>query len=668
MAWSFVLDHGGDISALVDVRSISKVTRLHTEMRPNSNKLQFSVRYDATLFANLLSYDTIQLTVMDGAAPYFYGYLSPNYKATIRDGQKFIEIIAEDPTLQLLGVQITSTFVAAGYAVCTPAATATSLVHAIATAAGVTLAAGAPTISTVIPYLVVLNDDKMTYAKLLEQILFEYNHVYYFNESGALVLSPTINTSTVAATGTLTTAAGSANIRGEIEIQKTAQKYDDVRVSYNLVQLKNAVTVFKDSDSITLEAAGNAEKKDYWPLTNDVAEVFSNWKSPEGYKIWVVTSPSLSATLGSGITLNRALTNYYKKASFGYRNTAGAASDITGLKITGNAYIIASQNVARVSISGSKELNEYDAEYIFDDTSARALASAMAQYYKYSDIKYIVKSKDVFTLGQYVLVVDAIYAGLSTKCRVVGISVLSTTEVITYQLEEVDDFAAVTLVTEGRYTAPDAGSGQIDSMAEQLVVTPQAKPMIQMRWFDINGDGSTTGSYWQARKSAIESGVNPGSLDYGYGIVYDYLFSSPGVLSQSTWYVNVPITSFFYNIFSIYYQGEAQTLATISRWSSLSSIVQYDCGVYDPLVEPDYAPELDGGTYNAYQGMEGDEFMYDYGVYDSAFSPEATIDCGDFDSSLPADEYIDFGEFGNDTASLYNPPEVILDFGDFEEL
>jgi len=665
MAWSFVLDHGGDISALVDVKSISKQVRLHTEMRPNSNKLQFNVVYDATLFAALLSYDTIQITVLDGATPYFYGYLSPNYKATIRDGRRYITIIAEDPTLQLLGVKITDTFVKAGYAVCTPAATSTSLVHAIATAAGVTLAAGAPTISTVIPFLVILNDDKTTWSKLLEDILFEYGYVYYFNASGALVLSPIINTGTVTASGTMTTTAGSANIRGELEIEKSPIKYDDIRVNYDLVELKNGITVFKDSDSIALEAAGNAEKKDYWPLTNDVAEVFSNWKSPDGYKIWVVSSPVLSAGLSAGITLNRALTNYYKKASFGYRNTAAAAGTITNLKITGNAYIIASSNTVKVSITSSKELLEHDAEFIYDDTSARALASMLAQYYKYSDIKFTIKSKAAFTLGQYVLVVDTVYAGISTKCRVIGIETASATEVITYALESVDNFVSVTLITEGNRSASDIVAGQIDSMSEQLVVTPQAKPMIQMRWSDINGNGVDTGSYWQTRKSAIESGVGAGSLDYAYGVVYDYLLTSPGVLKQDTWYVNVPISSFFYDIWSIYYQAESQTLATISRWASLESIVLYDCGVYDSAVDPGFSPELDFGSYNAYQGMEGEEADWDQGDWSAATSAEITTDCGDYDSAIPTEQLIDLGEFANDTASLYNPPELILDCGDF---
>jgi len=663
MAWSVVLDHGGDISHLVDVRSIKKEDRLHSEMKANVNKMEFRVKYDATLFSALLSYDTIEVTVLDGAVPYFYGYLSPNYKATIRDGQKYINMIAEDPTLQLLGQTILDPWAKAGYAVCTPAATSTSLVHAICTEAGVTLAAAPPTISATIPFIVVMTDDKQTWSGLLEQILFEYGYVYGFNASGELVLYPFINQSTATATGTLTTTSGSANIRGEVEIEKLPEKYDDIRVNYDLVEYKPGVVVFKDEDLIEVAATGDAEGKDYYPLTSKLGEVFSSWNSPDGYDIWVVTNPVLSAGLGSGISLDRALTNYYRKCSFAYKNSSGAVSSITELSITGDAYVVSSKNTARASISSSKNLLEYEAKYLFDDTSARSLASSIAQYYKYSDIKYKIKSKDVFTLGQYVLVVDAVYAGISSKARVVGITYSEETpDMIEYALEDVDDFVTITLVTEGGHSS---SSGQLGSMTNELVVTPQEKPGIQLRWYDVNGDGAITGSYWQTRKSAIESGVSTGSLDYAFGVLYSYLFNSPGVLAQSTWYVNVSISSYFYDIWSMYYQAESQTLATISRWASLESIVVYDCGIYDSATAADFAPELDFGSYNAYQGMEGEETDWDCGTYDSAIPETASVDCSTYDSIVIAEELLDFGEFGNDVTSLYNPPGLILDCGTF---
>jgi hypothetical protein len=546
MSWSFVLDHGGDISNLVDTRSITRNMRLHTDMKANVNKLAFRVKYDATLFGTLLSYDTIELTVLDGSTPYFYGYLSPNYKATIRDGQKYITMIAEDPTLQLLGQIIADPWAKAGYAVCNPAAPSTSLVHAICTAAGVTLATGTPTISATIPYVVVLPEDKLAWAKLLEQILFEYGYVYSFDASGELVLYPTINPSTVTATGTLTTASGTANIRGEIEIDKSPEKYDDIRINYDLVELKTGITVFKDQDVIDIAATGDTDGKDYYPLTSKLGEVFSSWNSPDGYDIWVVTSPVLSATLGSGVTLDTALTNYYRKASFAYKNSSASASTITGLSMTGNAYVIASKNTARSSVASAKRLYDYQAKYIYSDAAAEALAEKVGQYYKYSDIKYRIKSTDSFDLGEYIDVVDAIYAGLSTKCRVVGITQHEApTVVYEYALEGVDDFVAITIVTEGGHdgipTPSDFGTSDyyantpptnnVASLAFSSAQNPNGNIDITVEWTYTQG-AVTADGFLVYYKRAI---TTPGTINLNEDpSVFVPVSSTAGAVDYST--------------------------------------------------------------------------------------------------------------------------------------
>jgi hypothetical protein len=470
MSWSFVLNPGGDITARVDVMSITRERRLFTELRPNVNRLAFRCTFDQTLFATLIANDTVGITVTKNGSAYFAGYLSPNYRAVIRDGIKYMEIIAEDPTLQLLGTTIADPVAWAGYAICNPSSTSTSLVHVIAAAAGVTLASGLPTISQTVPYEVVLPDDKKTWGQLLEAILFECSHVHLFNESGQLQIVPAVNSGPITTTATLTTAAGSANIRGELEISKSPVKYDDIRINYNLVESKTGIVLYQDTSgrdetneaNIVLEATGNAEGKDYYPLTSKLGEVFATWNSPDGFDVWVATSAALDATFETGITLSLALTNYYRKASFAYRNTAAAQKKITKLRITGNAYVVVSKNTARSSTTGGKLLLEHQAEHIFDDTSAQTLARLLAQYYAYSDLKIKARSATVLTLGQYVQVTDAIHAGLSVSCRVIGMveSEASPGGVITYDLEEVKNYIARSIdvggnsrpVNSSRYT------------------------------------------------------------------------------------------------------------------------------------------------------------------------------------------------------------------------
>jgi len=473
--WVFSLDHGGDISPLVETSSIKRTMRLHSDLKPNVNKLQFSLRFDADLFGALLSYDTISITVTKDAAPFFSGCLSPNYKTSIRDGHKSISITAEDATLQTLGKTIGEPWAKAGYAVSTPAATATSLVHAIAAEAGVTLAEGVPTIDTVVPYLVIMPDDKKTWAKLLEQILFEYGYVYAFNADGTLGIHQLVNPGAVASTATLTTEPGIANIRGELEIEKSPEKYDDIRVLYNLVELKTGIVVFKDADEITMEAAGNVEGKDYYPLTSKSGEVYSNWKSPDGHDIWVVSSGALSATPEAGITLMRPFANFYKKATFAYQNTVAGKRKITGLKITGNAYVISSKNTARSSETSGKQLLEYQASYLFSDSMAQQLARNLGQYYAYSDIIYGVRSTAALAVGQYVTVADPVYSGVTSACRVVGIvEGAGPTVVYEYDLEAVADFTAIAIVTEGEHGSTAAAATVLEQRYQRAASQPAA--------------------------------------------------------------------------------------------------------------------------------------------------------------------------------------------------
>ena len=83
--WSFVLAPGGDITSLVDVNSIVKTERLFTELRPNVNKVEFRALFNSSLFATLLSNDTVEVTITKDSVAYFAGVISPNHRTPIRD-------------------------------------------------------------------------------------------------------------------------------------------------------------------------------------------------------------------------------------------------------------------------------------------------------------------------------------------------------------------------------------------------------------------------------------------------------------------------------------------------------------------------------------------------------------------------------------------------------
>jgi hypothetical protein len=606
--WSFVLSSGGDITNLVDISSVVKTRRLHSELKPNSNKCEFRAMFDATLWSALLATEDITATITKDGVTYFYGYVSPNFSTEISQSRKFISLIVEDPTLKLLGKTIASSLVYVGAKVCDPSDTAHSLVHLLCAAAGVTLAGGLPTLSTVVPYVCVLPDDNATYSDILSELLYCYSWVYSFNDDGTLYLYETVNGGTVTTTATLDIVANGGSVRRSLQSKKTPKKYDDLRVRFDSVEFQSDIVLFKDTSgasgsnecTITLNANGDTDGKDYYPTDSGSTEVFSEWKNPDGLTVVAATSVALDTIIGGGIELSRVLTNYTRRASFSYHNTSGYAQIITSLRIKGDAWVKTAENVARSSSAGQL-LYEYKAKYIFTQAQAQDLAQRLAQYYAYSSQVYNARSKADIAIGAYVLVSDSVYSGLAQKCRVVGRKYLDYERVSEYDLEAVADYVAVPIVLEATslsgQAATDYAISQLAQMAEDGIITPQEKGNLALRWQDINGDGISSGSYWQTHASAIEANVPTDAIDNARDVLNGQLFGSPGVLRPELWNQNISIViATFYNAFAQYYAAESSTVATITRYAGYGFSTQIDCGLWS-VSDPDDAPELDAGEY-----------------------------------------------------------------------
>jgi hypothetical protein len=370
---------------------------------------------------------------------------------------------------------------------------------------------------------------------VLGKLLFEYGYVYTFGETGTLQIIAAINSGSVTTTNTFTDSGGSANIIGSLTMTKSPEKFDDIRVKFQQVEQKTGIVVFEDTSGATgenpcvipLAATGDAGKKDYYPLTSDAGEVFSSWRSPDGYPIWVVESPALDATVESGISLSRALTNYYKKCSFAYRNTSGAVKNITKLRVTGNAYVIVAKNVARSSTASGKKLLEVEAEYVFTKAAAENLAKGLNQYYAYSDITYELRSKSDFALGEYVLVTDAVYSGLSSKCRIIGKTVAKSTTIIDYALEAVADFSSISITTEGdNPAAPGVPSPYAIDPAVAYFVN-NTPPTNNVTGLAISSEANSDGSFNVLLEWSYTQGTVPAD---GFMVFFKSSPTTPGAI------------------------------------------------------------------------------------------------------------------------------------------
>lgn len=112
----------------------------------------------------------------------------------------------------------------------------------------------------------------------------------------------------------------------------------------------------------------------------------------------------------------------------------------------------------------------------------------------------------------------------------------------------------------------------LDCAASDSMITPAEKTTVSLRWADITGDGSTTGSYWTSRAAAVALSVAVTVIDAAYTALQAYLFTSPGVIATATWGATITITaSTWASLWAAYRKAEADLLTAISLAQSKAS-------------------------------------------------------------------------------------------------
>lgn len=104
---------------------------------------------------------------------------------------------------------------------------------------------------------------------------------------------------------------------------------------------------------------------------------------------------------------------------------------------------------------------------------------------------------------------------------------------------------------------------KLDNLALTTNVSAAARPRVLDLWNKVNGDGSTTGSYWTTKAKADDISVDTTALDDAYDALYAYLYTTPNVLGSTDPYVTI-VAATWQALWAEYYSAEIDTLATIS--------------------------------------------------------------------------------------------------------
>lgn len=413
--------------------------------KPNTNKAVLRLHRTCPYIDEIFAADgDISIAITADAIPVFSGYLTDNYslKITARGGSD-VELTAEDPGIRLLKKPWASTgglyTSLSGKKVCDSADTGNSFVHILAALSGVTVSATVPTISDLV-YFSVEDKKKFQYWEILEGVLFDFRHTFYFDASGELCLFAfgglTGTPSTVVRSDAtiLQKSLGDAGI----EIKKRFIQYKEVNVQYKEGELVTSAVVFRDTTGQGLTdcdieiAAGG-----YYPTSCDASTYsYIDYFLEDGRDILAVTSATADFVVDTGITYE--FTHIGKSAQIRFYNQTALPKHIRKLKVTGsNVYVVKADSTMTSNEGGGKKL-EVEANYLTENADAQSLANLLRYVYANSSALYTFRSYqgvlypatdlypsetlyplgDTLELGGLIRLYDPLWTGLDVNCAI----------------------------------------------------------------------------------------------------------------------------------------------------------------------------------------------------------------------------------------------------------
>lgn len=415
-------------------------------LRPNTNSAKLRLSRGCPYIDELFAWTgDVAIVITNDGTTVFTGYLTDNYSLKISSrGASDIELTAEDPGIKKLKTTWASTggivtnF--SGKKVCDPADTANSFVHILAALAGVTVASTPPTISDLL-YFSIRDADTPTYWDILDGVLSEYLHTFYFNAAGKLALfalAGLTGTPSQLVESSSTILSKEMNGAG-IEVNKRLIQYKEVVVSFKEVETISSIMVYQDAtgqaatDCLIPLTAGS-----YYPKACD-ADTYSyvDYKLADGREVLSVGSITEDITVDSGITYS--VTNLGKSAQVRFYNPTGGTLYIRRLRVTGNNVIAkkADSKCTSIGATGGKKL-EATANYITATGDAKEYANLLRYFYANSGATYSFRAYhgnlypsaalypsttlypmgDLIVLGELVRLYDPIWTGLDVNCAI----------------------------------------------------------------------------------------------------------------------------------------------------------------------------------------------------------------------------------------------------------
>lgn len=427
--------------------SISVNKRLLSDLKSSSDTVELSLMYGLTTIEDIIRTESdIKAILKDGDNIIFTGYVSTNFDWSVNSyGEDEFEITLEDVGTRLLG----NIFNEEGEHLFN--ATASTVISTVCQKAGITESASIPLINTVVTKSV---SEGTSCKDILDQLVYELNYTYYFNNLGQLSLYQ-INCETLEGIPTVDSSNLATLDQESIALSKEIQQYRSAKVRYNTLSTTDNYLIYRnttgqDSDhpycnmqlqtnecfdgaeiytpnpdvtrSTTLIEAVNAE--------SEIQIVGSN-------EIVAVTSiDSIGFTNNGGNFIRNAETSGGKYITVHAENI-GAIGTITQFDVYGTIIYVKNENIIYASATDlttdSNALLEEELEWVHDTSIAQKHTNLLAQYYRYAGSVYNFYSFADLDEGVVVHLEDDIHTGLSVNVLITAKKFNDHSNVIEYE-------------------------------------------------------------------------------------------------------------------------------------------------------------------------------------------------------------------------------------------
>jgi hypothetical protein len=477
-------------------RAITFHQQLLSGLKSSSNQVDLLLERTCPTIEDIIATEgDVKAVLADGTVTLFTGYLSTSYNWMLTDsGKQALAITIEDTGTRLLG----KAFIENGRHLFN--CTASEAIEAICTRAGITVSPDCISLTALVTRSV---DGSVTCGELLDQLVYELGHVYYFDALGQLGLFTVDCTSTenlpTLDKDSLVVVGGKA-----ITLSKKIRQYKSARVSFTRLGAAGDYLVYRNTtgrgdehpycylkieggshfdgtelytdsewteaqaDSFRtpalIEACNAASEIDIVGGSNIIAvsNVRTEFASESGSVSATITAaggPYLQVTAHNNGTLDYHITRLDAYADIIYER------DVNIVRTTDSVY----------EGESSDNLLSEELLFVHDRTLAQAHANLLGQYHRHAGSQYTFFSAVDLNCGTLVRLIDDAFSGLNVAVLVTARTFTDESPVYHYQAVGISAFdlgapAHLQVLTRGKNDSRGAeGPAGEDAYLLQLI-------------------------------------------------------------------------------------------------------------------------------------------------------------------------------------------------------